>query len=184
MRCPACGVTTGNPFASHKEAAVRPRLTVLFSLPAAALLLAVAGAVRLRAPGDWPAWRGPDRTGVSTETGLLKEWPRGGPKQLWKITGLGKGFSTVSIAGGKIFVLGTKGGTEKLFALDVKDGKNLWAADLGAGGRSFMADGPLATPTVDGDRVYACRLGRPAGLRQHRRRQGAVEEGLRQGLRR
>jgi outer membrane protein assembly factor BamB len=128
----------------------------LLSLPAAGLLLALGAGAPLRgAPGDWPAWRGPDRTGVSAETGLLKEWPKGGPKQLWKITGLGDGHSTVSIAGGKIFVLGTKGGTEQLFALDVKDGKRLWAAELGAGGQSRMARGPLSTPTVDGDRVYA-----------------------------
>ena len=47
--------------------------------------------------GDWPAWRGPDRTGLSTETGLLKEWPKGGPTLVWKVKGLGDGYSTPSI---------------------------------------------------------------------------------------
>lgn len=47
---------------------------------------------------DWPQWRGPDRTGLSRETGLLKEWPEGGPKQVWKITGLGDGYSTPSVS--------------------------------------------------------------------------------------
>jgi outer membrane protein assembly factor BamB len=136
---------------------VRARLIALLSLPAAALLLALGSRLR-GAPGDWPAWRGPERTGVSAETGLLKEWPKGGPKRLWKITGLGDGHSTVSVAGGRIYVLGTEDGSERLFALSARDGKRLWAADLGAGGQSRMggmARGPLSTPTVDGERVYA-----------------------------
>jgi outer membrane protein assembly factor BamB len=104
-------------------------------------------------PGDWPAWRGPDRTGLSTETGLLKEWPRDGPKLLWKIKGLGSGYSTPSVAGGRLYVMGTRGRTERVIALDLKDGSQLWATDLGslAGGHP----GPRCTPTVDGDRVYA-----------------------------
>ena len=67
-----------------------------------AAVVAMPGAARAQlkaAPGDWPGWRGPDRTGVSTETGLLKEWPRGGPKLLWKAKGLGIGYSTPSVAG-------------------------------------------------------------------------------------
>ena len=75
----------------------RNRLLVLcFAL----IALAVAGPAR---PNDWPGWRGADRTGVSTETGLLKEWPEGGPKLLWKATGLGEGFSTPSVAAGRIY---------------------------------------------------------------------------------
>lgn len=41
--------------------------------------------------GEWPQWRGPNRDGVSTESGLLKNWPEGGPKLLWEIKGLGTG---------------------------------------------------------------------------------------------
>ena len=40
---------------------------------------------------DWPQWRGPDRTDVSQETGLLKQWPEGGPKQVWLYKEAGKG---------------------------------------------------------------------------------------------
>jgi outer membrane protein assembly factor BamB len=103
-------------------------------------------------PGDWPAWRGPDRTGLSTETGLLKEWPAMGPKLLWKATGLGNGFSTPSVAGGRLFVLGTEGKEERLIAVNVADGKQLWATPIGtmAGGHP----GPRSTPTVDGDVLY------------------------------
>src|SRR5262249_15122185 len=85
----------------------RKRCTVFL----AAALACAAAQPALAQPksdsGDWPGWRGPDRTGVSKETGLLKEWPEGGPKLAWKIKGLGDGYSTPSIAGGKIFVLGT-----------------------------------------------------------------------------
>ncbi|MBY0229266.1 MAG: polyvinylalcohol dehydrogenase, partial [Gemmataceae bacterium] len=59
--------------------------------------------------GDWPGWRGPSRTGISADTGLLKEWPTDGPKLLLKATGLGGGYSTVAISGGRIFVTGAKG---------------------------------------------------------------------------
>src|SRR5262245_16379911 len=126
------------------------------TLAAGALVLATAPFTppRVKAgPGDWPGWRGPDRTGVSKETGLLKEWPKEGPKLLWKADGLGGGFSTPSVAGGRIYLLGTDSGrTELLMALDAKNGKQLWAREVGsmAGGHP----GPRSTPTVDGDRVY------------------------------
>jgi hypothetical protein len=55
---------------------------------------------------DWPQWRGPERTGVSKETGLLKTWPSEGPPVAWKATGLGEGHSTPSVAGGRIFGMG------------------------------------------------------------------------------
>src|SRR4051812_36096524 len=66
-----------------------PRLgLILFTALAASL--AAAGPER---SGDWPQWQGPDRNGVSRETGLLKSWPSGGPKLVWKATGLGGGFT-------------------------------------------------------------------------------------------
>ena len=60
-------------------------------------------------PFDWPQWQGADRTNMSKEKGLLQDWPKGGPKQLWKISGLGAGFSTPSIAAGRIFTMGNIG---------------------------------------------------------------------------
>jgi outer membrane protein assembly factor BamB len=126
-----------------------------------ALLLAVYCATPLDAgevkePGDWPGWRGPDRTGVSTETGLLKEWPRDGPKLLWKATELGGGYSTPSVAGGRVFLMGSQGDEEFVHALDVKDGRLLWSTKVGAVGENTGPSypGPRSTPTVDGDRLY------------------------------
>jgi outer membrane protein assembly factor BamB len=123
---------------------------LLFAVPPAAFAQLKA------APGDWPGWRGPDRTGVSTETGLLKKWPEGGPKLLWKATGIGGGYATPSVAGGRLFVLGSKDNDEYLMALDVKDGHPLWSTKLGIVGKNRGPNypGPRSTPTVDGDFLY------------------------------
>jgi len=103
-------------------------------------------------PADWPQWRGPDRTGQSKETGLLKEWPVDGPKQLWKITGLGDGYSTPSVSAGRIYLLGTKGNDEYLIALEEKDGSRVWDAKIGqkTGGQAA----PKSTPTIDKGFAY------------------------------
>ena len=105
------------------------------------------------AAADWPQWRGPDRTGLSQETGLLKEWPKDGPKQVWKITGLGDGYSTPSVASGRIYLLGTKGNDEYMICLKEDDGKEVWNVKVGqkAGG----LPGPRSTPTIDRGHAYA-----------------------------
>jgi len=107
-------------------------------------------------PGDWPGWRGPDRTGISSETGLLKSWPVGGPKLLWKANGLGGGYSTPSVANGRVFVMGSQGDEEFLQALDVKDGKQLWSFKVGRVGenRGPNYPGPRSTPTIEAEAVY------------------------------
>lgn len=119
------------------------------------LFLAGSAMAQMKAaPGDWPAWRGPDRTGASSETGLLKEWPSGGPKLVWKAAGLGQGYSTPSVAGGRVFLLGTPegGGVEALVALDANSGRRLWATPFGKlqGGKP----GPRSTPTAADGRLY------------------------------
>jgi outer membrane protein assembly factor BamB len=104
---------------------------------------------------DWPQWRGPDRTDVSRETGLLKSWPSEGPKLTWLYKNAGNGYSGPAIADGKLFTMGTRQRTEVLIALDANTGKELWTAEIGALLRNNWGDGPRGTPTVDGDRVYA-----------------------------
>src|SRR5437899_134650 len=79
----------------------------LFSIALRPFLLLLATS-SLSVASDWPQFRGPNRDGVSTETGLLKDWPAGGPRLVWKTTGLGKGYSTVAIAGGRIYTLGAE----------------------------------------------------------------------------
>jgi outer membrane protein assembly factor BamB len=132
---------------------MRPRLLAsLFLLACTALLLAHLEA----RPDDWPGWRGPDRSGVSAEKGLLPSWPEDGPKSVWSITGLGGGYAAPSVAGGRIFVMGSKEGDEYVHALSVKDGKQLWSVKVGKVGKNTGPSypGPRATPTVQGDRLW------------------------------
>jgi|SRR5579859_2635281 len=108
---------------------------------------------------DWPQWRGPQRDGHSLETGLLREWSPDGPKLLWQATNAGSGFSTPSIAGGRVFLLGNEGLTnEFVLVLSAEDGHRLWSVTLGQVGRPEQYPnypGARSTPTVDADLLYA-----------------------------
>ena len=114
-------------------------MTIVFSLPLAA------------AP-DWNQWRGPQRDGKSIETGLANDWDAAAPELLWQVEGLGKGYSSLAIADGRMFSLGSIDGDEHLLAFSAKDGSPLWSVPFGKGDHSN------GTPTVDGDRVYAVGL--------------------------
>lgn len=119
------------------------------------LLIGAGSAVIRSAPEEWPQWRGPGRDGVSKETGLLKQWPAGGPPLAWRGAGAGEGYSSFAVADGRLFTLGARGNTEYVVAFDTASGKRLWEA---ANGRRFSndrGDGPRGTPTVDAGRVYA-----------------------------
>lgn len=101
--------------------------------------------------GDWPQWRGPNRDGQSPAKGLLRKWPEGGPKLDWQADGLGKGYSSVSLGGGRIYTMGQRDGQQQLIALDGKNGRQLWSSPVGPEAN----DGPNGSPTFDGQRVYA-----------------------------
>lgn len=58
---------------------------------------------------DWPQWRGPERNGTSNETGLLKQWPAGGPKLLWQVNDIGDGYSTPVVVGSRIYLMSNRG---------------------------------------------------------------------------
>jgi hypothetical protein len=83
------------------------------------------------AAADWPQWRGPERTNVSKETGLLKAWPKNGPPLLGKAEGLGQGVASVAVVGGRVFTPGYRGDGEFVTALDTKDGKRVWSTRIG-----------------------------------------------------
>jgi outer membrane protein assembly factor BamB len=102
---------------------------------------------------DWPQWRGPNRDGKSAETGLLKEWPESGPPLAWRVSGIGAGYSSVSVAKGRIFTMGDLADGQYVFALAEKDGSLLWKSRVGVI-HDDKRPGPRSTPTVDGDRVY------------------------------
>lgn len=128
---------------------LRIAMFLICSLIAAAALVA----------GDWPQWRGPDRDGISKETGLLKQWPTDGPKLVWQVKDIGSGFSTPAIVGDRIYLLSNNGLTdEACLCLKLKDADHLWSTHLGKVGNPEQDPNyPAArsTPTVDGDAVYA-----------------------------
>jgi outer membrane protein assembly factor BamB len=124
-------------------------------LAALALFLLCAAEAAAQTPAEWPQWRGPNRDGVSKETGLLKQWPEGGPPLAWKATGAGRGYSSVAAAKGRLYTMGLRGEKEFVIAFDLKTGKEVWATPHGAAFRNDRGDGPRGTPTVDGDRVYS-----------------------------
>jgi len=98
---------------------------------------------------DWPQWRGPNRDGVSTETGLLQEWPSAGPKVNWNASGLGIGYSSVAASNGRVFTIGRHDDKTFAYAIDAATGKQLWKTQIGTTTRI-----PCSTPIVDGERVY------------------------------
>jgi outer membrane protein assembly factor BamB len=122
-----------------------------------ALLLLLATA-RLQAE-DWPEWRGKDRKGVWNETGIIDAFPASGLKVLWR-TPVHVGFSGPAVSNGRVFLTDytetqPPRGTERALALDEKTGKILWTYEWPANyGGIQWPNGPRATPTVDGDRVY------------------------------
>lgn len=125
-------------------------LRAILALTAAVLCLAA----------DWPQYRGPARNDLSPETGLLKAWPKDGPSLAWTYNNTGVGYSGPAIVGNRLYTIGGRGDDEFLIALDVKDraATEAWAVKVGPLFQfktNNWSSGPSATPTVDGDLVYA-----------------------------
>ncbi len=133
-----------------RQAIRRALLVAVFaSLVCAAGGMLVAG---LAWAADWPQFRGPNRTDVSDEKNLLKQWPADGPPVVWNAKGYGEGFSSISVVGDRIYSMGDKGDGSFLTGCDRANGKLLWAAPVGKPGGNYK--GTRCTPTVDGERVY------------------------------
>ncbi len=99
-------------------------------------------------------WRGPNRSGVYAETGLLTQWPAEGPKLLWAIDSTGRGYGSPVIAGDQLFITGETDSTSFLYAYNL-NGKQLWKVTCG---QEWVKNfpGSRATPTVVGDLIYVC----------------------------
>jgi len=134
------------------------RLTALFlSLTTFGTLTAALA----DAAGSWPTFRGPQRSAVAPDKGLLTQWPEGGPKLLWETAGAGRGYSSLAIAGGRIYTLGDGSSTaqdqdEYLLCFDQANGKEIWKTKTGPAWNSGSSNwqSSRSTPTVDGERVY------------------------------
>ena len=111
-----------------------------------------AEGLRAAEPASWPRFNGPQGDNISPDTGLLKQWPTEGPTLLWTAKDLGEGYSSVVLAGDRIYTAGNKDGKTVVTALD-PDGKILWQRPHG-GAWSDSHPGARSTPTIDGDRVY------------------------------
>jgi outer membrane protein assembly factor BamB len=105
------------------------------------------------AKGAWPQFLGPDRNGISQETGLLETWPTDGPKQVWRIKG-GVGMSGLVISRGKLITMLQDKTKQSVVALEALTGKQLWKTEIGPRYRNSQGAGPRATPTIVGDMVY------------------------------
>ena len=137
------------------------RAGLLLAMSAIGLALGQSGSkseepgsqMAVQRPGHWPQFRGPNRDNISPDAGLLKRWPPGGPPLAWKATGLGSGFSSVSVADGRLYTQGHIEGEEHVIALDEATGRKLWTVVLGPAERVPYA-GSRSTPTVDGALLY------------------------------
>ncbi len=132
------------------------------ALVLAAGLILSASAFAVEAEKNWPSFRGPQRTGVSTETGLLQSWPKDGPPLAWKADGAGRGYASLAVVGDRIYTLGDAPSgaddeDEYLLAFNRKDGSRLWKLKTGDAWKEGKPDwqSSRSTPTVDGDSVYA-----------------------------
>ena len=145
----------------------RLRFVILLVLNVSVIALADDNSV-------WPFYHGPQRNNLSTDTGLMQTWPQDGPELLWTASGIGHGFSSVAITGGRIFTAGMIDKQTYVTALDLT-GKILWQR---LNGQSWEASkrqpwavpyaGSRGTPTVDADTVYhLSELGRLAAFDIH-----------------
>jgi outer membrane protein assembly factor BamB len=106
---------------------------------------------------DWPQYLGPDRNGVSGEKGLLRSWPKEGPKVLWTFP-LGEGFGGPAVSEGKVYVYDRVDDKINILrCIDINTGKEDWQFTNDAPG-SVSYDGSRSTPTIDGKRIYICDL--------------------------
>jgi outer membrane protein assembly factor BamB len=119
-----------------------------------ALGMAAIGGGQSTSGADWPQWRGPDRTGLSKESGLMKQWPAAGPALVWSAANLGAGYGSISVSGSRIFVQGMKGRDSIVSVLNRADGKPVWSKILGPAVDNDQGPGPRSTPTADGDQLY------------------------------
>ena len=136
-----------------------------------ALLIPIVFPLSLRA-ADWPQWMGPNRDGVWPETGILREFPKDGPKVEWR-TEISAGYSGPAVADGRVFVADrvlAKGArnpedpfdkktivksTERVLCLDAANGKVLWKHEYECPYQISFPAGPRCTPTVNSGKVYS-----------------------------
>ena len=130
----------------------------LFGLVSALVLCASSILAAEPAKDSWPQWGGPNRDHKSLATGLMQEWPEGGPKLVWKLDNAGRGFSSLAVTEGRGYSLGSRDGKNFAFCIDASTGKQIWSVETGTAVsddayNAGWGTGPRSTPTVLADRV-------------------------------
>lgn len=125
--------------------------TICSVLVAAMTLLATAAPLSQAA--DWPQFLGPERNGISAETGLLDAWTDQSVAEVWRVEG-GVGMSGLAIRDGKLVTLIQNAGRQRIVAHHAETGERLWENPLAPTYLNAMGNGPRATPTIVGDRVF------------------------------
>ncbi|HAB19730.1 MAG TPA: alcohol dehydrogenase [Verrucomicrobiales bacterium] len=126
-----------------------------WSSASAVIVWVVCASVVPLSAGDWPQWRGPDRNGVSKETGWLTQWPSEGPKVAWKAK-VGLGMSSFVVAGRSAVTMGHADERDTVFCFDADTGQEIWKHSYPAElGDNFFEGGTTGTPTIADDRVYS-----------------------------
>jgi len=103
---------------------------------------------------DWPQFLGPERNGISSETGLLDRIPEAGPPEIWRKK-VGGGMSGLAISRGRIVTMIQANRKQWLMAYDAATGDEIWKAEIAPQFKNAMGDGPRGTPAIDGERVFA-----------------------------
>ena len=128
----------------------------------AGLCLMVLSFCTVTEAGDWANWRGPEHNGISNEKNWSTDWPKDGPKILWKAS-LGAGFSSITVSNGRAYTMGNTGSKDidekehkdVVFCFDAHTGEEKWQYPYPCPlNPKNYEGGPSSTPTVEGNRVY------------------------------
>lgn len=120
-----------------------------------AVAMAIDAPLRTKPQAEWPQWRGPNRDGMSTDNGLLKDWTAHPPRLLWTADGMGGGYASVTVAGGRVYTTGNQKDGQAVICLDSSNGKTIWKKNITNIVPKHGYDGSRCSPSIDGDRLYA-----------------------------
>ena len=102
--------------------------------------------------GQVYGWRGPGRSGIYNEKGLMKSWPGSGPSMIWETEGLGKGYSSATVTDDAVYITGTKNNKDVLSAFS-QEGRKLWEVEYGSITPDVSFPESRCTPTFAKGRI-------------------------------